>query len=68
MTGADEIGLQWLLDPTTDVNATVETYINRTVAAWRSNPDRTREADVVGDLAAFDWVTTTLGELDGGVD
>jgi len=34
----DGIGLQWLLDPTTDVNATVETYINRTVAAWRSNP------------------------------
>jgi AcrR family transcriptional regulator len=32
----DGIGLQWLLDPATDVSATVETYINRTVAAWRS--------------------------------
>jgi AcrR family transcriptional regulator len=35
----DGIGLQWLLDPTTDVNATVETYIDRTVAAWRNNPE-----------------------------
>ena len=32
----DGIGLQWLLDPSTDVTGTVETYINRTVAAWRS--------------------------------
>ena len=30
----DGIGLQWLLDPSTDVIASVETYINRTVAAW----------------------------------
>ena len=33
----DGIGLQWLLDPSTDVTATVETYINRTVAAWRNS-------------------------------
>jgi len=33
----DGIGLQWLLDPSTDVTASVETYINRTVAAWRTN-------------------------------
>ena len=32
----DGIGLQWLLDPSTDVIGTVGTYINRTVAAWRS--------------------------------
>jgi AcrR family transcriptional regulator len=32
----DGIGLQWLLDPSTDVTGTVETYINRTVASWRS--------------------------------
>src|SRR3954466_3536865 len=30
-------GLQWLLDPSTDGTASVETYINRTVAAWRSS-------------------------------
>jgi len=33
----DGIGLQWLLDPSTDVIASVETYINRTVAGWRSS-------------------------------
>ena len=33
----DGIGLQWLLDPSADVTASVETYINRTVAAWRSS-------------------------------
>ena len=33
----DGIGLQWLLDPSTDVTATVDTYINRTVTAWRAN-------------------------------
>ena len=31
----DGIGLQWLLDPSTDVTASVKTYIDRTVAAWR---------------------------------
>src|SRR3954470_4322003 len=31
----DGIGLQWLLDPSTDVTASVKTYINRTVAALR---------------------------------
>jgi AcrR family transcriptional regulator len=30
----DGIGLQWLLDPATDVTASVESYVNRTVAAW----------------------------------
>jgi AcrR family transcriptional regulator len=34
----DGIGLQWLLDPSTDVTASVETYINRTVAAWLKWP------------------------------
>jgi hypothetical protein len=34
----DGIGLQWLLDPSADVTASVETYINRTIAAWRSSP------------------------------
>lgn len=34
----DGIGLQWLLDPTTDVVASVETYINRTMTAWRTPP------------------------------
>lgn len=31
----DGIGLQWLLDPTADVTSSVETYIDRTVGAWR---------------------------------
>ncbi|MDQ0634195.1 AcrR family transcriptional regulator [Arthrobacter pascens] len=30
----DGIGLQWLLDPATDVVATVTTYINRAVTDW----------------------------------
>ena len=33
----DGIGLQWLLDPSTDVTASVKTYINRSLAAWRSS-------------------------------
>ena len=33
----DGIGLQWLLDPSTNVTASVETYINRAIPAWRSN-------------------------------
>jgi AcrR family transcriptional regulator len=33
----DGIGLQWLLDPSTDVTASIETYINRAVRAWRSS-------------------------------
>ena len=36
----DGIGLQWLLDPSTDVTGTVETYIDRTVMAWRSPAGR----------------------------
>lgn len=32
----DGIGLQWLLDPSTDVTGCVETYINRTIDAWRA--------------------------------
>ncbi len=34
----DGIGLQWLLDPSTDVTGTVGTYINRTLVAWRNSP------------------------------
>jgi AcrR family transcriptional regulator len=30
----DGIGLQWLLDPTTDVVASVATYVERTISAW----------------------------------
>jgi AcrR family transcriptional regulator len=33
----DGIGLQWLLNPTTNVTTTVETYINRTIADWRKD-------------------------------
>ena len=32
----DGIGLQWLLDPSTDVTASVKTYVTRTTEAWRS--------------------------------
>ena len=32
----DGIGLQWLLDPSTDVTGTVRTYVNRTITEWRS--------------------------------
>lgn len=35
----DGIGLQWLLDPSTDVRASVETFVSRTVADWRRGPD-----------------------------
>ena len=31
----DGIGLQWLLDPSTDVLATMTTHITRTITAWR---------------------------------
>ncbi len=32
----DGIGLQWLLDPTTDVKTTLGTYVERAIAAWRA--------------------------------
>ena len=32
----DGIGLQWLLDPSTDVIASISTYITHTIAGWRS--------------------------------
>ncbi len=31
----DGISLQWLLDPSTDVTTSVETYIGRTITSWR---------------------------------
>lgn len=31
----DGIGLQWLLDPSTDVVTSTATYINRAIAGWR---------------------------------
>lgn len=31
----DGIGLQWLLDPSTDVTTTVSTYVERAITAWR---------------------------------
>ena len=30
----DGIGLQWLLDPSTDITASVTTYIDRTITTW----------------------------------
>ncbi len=32
----DGMGLQWLLDPRTDIRAAVEAYVTRSIAAWRS--------------------------------
>jgi AcrR family transcriptional regulator len=32
----DGIGLQWLLDPSTDVVTSVTTYITRTITGWRA--------------------------------
>ena len=32
----DGIGPQWLLDPTTDVVASVTTYITSSISRWRS--------------------------------
>ena len=32
----DGIGLQWLLDPSTDVVASTRTYVTRTISSWRS--------------------------------
>jgi AcrR family transcriptional regulator len=31
----DGIGLQWLLDPSNDVEVSVSTYVDRAIAAWR---------------------------------
>lgn len=31
----DGIGLQWLLDPSTDIHGAVETYIRRSVSVWQ---------------------------------
>ena len=33
----DGIGLQWLLDPSTDVVTSTATYVNRTITGWRSS-------------------------------
>ena len=33
----DGIGLQWLLDPSTDVVTSTATYMNRTIRGWRSS-------------------------------
>jgi hypothetical protein len=56
----DGIGLQWLLDPSTDVVASVSSYITRTVAAWRrgietarcDTPPRSNSADRRADQAS----------------
>lgn len=32
----DGVGLQWLLDPSTDVVASVSMYVDRAIAAWRA--------------------------------
>jgi AcrR family transcriptional regulator len=33
----DGIGLQWLLDPSTDVGESISTYVNRTILGWHSS-------------------------------
>ena len=33
----DGIGLQWVLDPSTDVVESISTYVNRTILGWRSS-------------------------------
>jgi hypothetical protein len=33
----DGIGLQWLLDPFTDVVESISTYVDRAVLGWRSS-------------------------------
>jgi hypothetical protein len=33
----DGIGLQWLLDPSTDVVESISTYVDRAVLGWRSS-------------------------------
>jgi AcrR family transcriptional regulator len=35
----DGIGLQWLLDGSTDVEASISTYIDRAIRAWRGGAD-----------------------------
>lgn len=35
----DGIGLQWLLDPSTDIQVTVSTYVERAIGAWKHAPD-----------------------------
>src|SRR3954463_10516669 len=32
----DGVGLQWLLDPSTDIVTSTATYVNRTITGWRS--------------------------------
>lgn len=32
----DGIGLQWLIDPTTDVAANITTYVNRAIHSWQT--------------------------------
>ena len=32
----DGIGLQWLLDPSTDVVESISTYVDRAILGWRS--------------------------------
>lgn len=37
MTAAlDGIGLQWLIDPATDVTASISTYVDRAIRAWQT--------------------------------
>jgi hypothetical protein len=33
----DRIGLQWVLDPSTDVVESISTYVDRAVLGWRSS-------------------------------
>ena len=34
----DGIGLQWLLDPSTDVTTSVATYVDRSITSWHARP------------------------------
>lgn len=36
----DGIGLQWLIDPATDVSASVSTYVDRAIASWQGAPSQ----------------------------
>ncbi len=41
----DGIGLQWLLDPTTDMHDAVSTYVERAITAWRQQPPPQHKLD-----------------------
>jgi hypothetical protein len=50
----DGIGLQWLLNPETDIRARVSAYVERAIAAWEVGNSRTR------DLSPKPQITTVV--------